>query len=110
MAKRTNIVRIIKNEIEKGNTIITSSGNFVSPSLVENGIKEEYIKSLRNNTIPMTTNYADYLKESIGNTVKADELLSLVQNFLGTSEEVVSDSEIKPTPVPNDSEAKKGNK
>ena len=112
MAKRTNVIRILTNEIERGNTIILSNGNIVSSSLVENGIKEEYIKSLRNNTIPMTTNYADYLKDAIGNTVKAEELLSLVQNFLGTYEEVTNDTkEEKLNPVhsetvPNSSEPK----
>lgn len=107
MAKRTNVIRILTNEIEIGNTIILSNGNIVSPSLVENGIKEEYIKGLRNNTIPLTTNYADYLKETLGNTTKAEELLSLVQNFLGTSEEVTNDTkEEKPNPVQNSSEPK----
>ena len=33
MAKRTNIIRIIKEEIKKGNTYVAPSGNFVSADM-----------------------------------------------------------------------------
>lgn len=116
MAKRTNIVRIIKNEIEKGNTIITANGNFVSPSLVENGIKEEFIKELRAGTVEVTTSFDQYKEKELGKLVKADDVLAkLKEVFELDGEPVAKDSEthseqcteIPSEPVPNEPKPKK---
>lgn len=81
MAKRTNIVRIITNEIEKGNLYITESGNLVSEEMVTSGIKAEFIKGLNAGDIPMTVSLEDYKKQTLGNMKQASELLTLINKW-----------------------------
>ena len=88
MAKRTNIVRIIKNEIEKGNKYLCANGNLVSEEMVTGGIADEFIKGLRAGTIPVTKSLEEYTKETVGNMAKAEDFLKYFDSYFDKDEPV----------------------
>lgn len=86
MAKRTNIVRIIKNEIEKGNKYICANGNLVSEEMVTGGIKAEFIKGLNSGEIPVNKSLEEYTKETVGNMTKAEDFLKYFDSYFDKEE------------------------
>ena len=81
MAKRTNIIRIIKNEIEKGNIYLCANGNLVSEEMLTSGIADEFIKGLRAGEIPVNKSLEEYTKETVGNMTKAEDFLKALYNY-----------------------------
>lgn len=86
MAKRTNIERIIKNEIEKGNIYIVEGGNLVSAEMVENNIKEDFIKALRAEEIPANESMETFKQKRLASMRKAEDLLVHINRFFTTPE------------------------
>ncbi len=78
MAKYTNVVRIIKKEIEKGNIYMTEKGNFVSAEYVNSNVKEQFLKDLKSEKIPFTTSFDEYAKDKTEKVVSATEVLSKI--------------------------------
>ena len=60
MAKRTNILRIIREEIKKGNTYVAKNGNFVSADMLNRDILAEFKRCLDNGEVDMTTSFVEF--------------------------------------------------
>lgn len=81
MAKRTNIERIIKNEIEKGNIYVIPGGNLVSAEMLEKGAEEDFIKALRAKEIPVTESLETFTAKRLEGMQKAEDLLTHINRF-----------------------------
>lgn len=80
MARRNNILRLLKAEIEKGNTYIDPYGFFCNGDKLEQTINDNYIKGLKDKTLPMDTVWQEYYSEHLARYVKADVLLQEIRN------------------------------
>lgn len=85
MAKRTNIERIIKNEIEKGNIYIVEGGNLVSAEMLEKNVQEDFIKALRAGEIPVTESMETFKEKRLAGMKKAEDLLTHINSFFETT-------------------------
>lgn len=65
MAKRTNILRIIGEEIKKGNIYIAANGNFVSEVMLNDTILGLFKSGLDNKTVDITVSFADFKSEKL---------------------------------------------
>ena len=76
MAKRTNIVRIIKEEIKKGNTYVAANGNFVSADMLEREILADFKRGLENKTIDYSISFEAFKTDRLASFTSAAEVLS----------------------------------
>lgn len=106
MAKYTNVVRIIKKEIEKGNIYMTEKGNFVSADYVNSNVKEQFLKDLKSEKISFNTSFEEYAKDKTEKVVSADEVLSKIISDFG----IKTESEIVEEKTVTKEEPKKENK
>ena len=95
MAKRTNITRIITNEIEKGNIYVTKDGNFVSEEMLTKGLKDDFMKALKAGEIGEDTSLSAYKELTLANMEKASELLTHIENFFSPAVETITTKEVK---------------
>ena len=122
MAKRTNIVRIIKEEIKKGNTYVAQNGNFVSDDLLNNEILAQFKRDLSANPEKIVSvPYDQYKAQALSGYTTATEVLDgiceafhLVNDDPSTAEEAAPEQTEPDLPDPetseevaNDSEPKK---
>ena len=76
MAKRTNIIRIIKEEIKKGNTYVAPSGNFVSADMLNREILDSYKRDLTSGSIDFSVSPEQYKKDKLSQYTTAADVLS----------------------------------
>lgn len=65
MARRTNIMRIINTELEKGNSFLNNKGEFVSTDVIKEELKKEYIVGLQEEKISVNLSFTDYYLSQI---------------------------------------------
>lgn len=75
MAKRTNILRIIKEEIKKGNTYVATNGNFVSVDMLESEILADFKRGLENKTIDYSISFEAFKADRLATFTRAEEVL-----------------------------------
>ena len=93
MAKRTNIIRMLKTEIDKGNIILLSNGNFVNQEYIINDLLKDFTEELKNGKIEMTETPESYCNKKLSECIKAQDILTLLENTLNIIHEDVSKSE-----------------
>lgn len=81
MAKRANIITMIKNEMNKGNIYVLANGNFTNEEAVTKGVKEEYIKALRAEEIGVDVTLKDYTKTKLEGMKTCSELLEYLKPY-----------------------------
>ena len=82
MAKRTNIIRIIKDEIKKGNNYVAPNGNFVSADMLNREILDRYKCDLTNGSIDFSVSPEQYKKDKLSQyTTAADVLNGICEAF-----------------------------
>ena len=104
MAKRTNIINVLVNEIRKGNVFLQENGNFVSEDMTSNNIQEMYIKALRNGEVSMDTTPEQFKQKALEGNKKAEDLLKVIKEFLGIKE--MTETDMNP---PVETSEQKGN-
>ena len=75
MAKRTNIIRIIKDEIKKGNNYVAPNGNFVSADMLNREIIDIYKRDLTSGSIDFSVSLEQYKKDKLSQYTTAAEVL-----------------------------------
>lgn len=80
MARYTNLIRLLQQQKEKGNTHIDGSGNFVTADKLEKTLKHEFVKKLNSGEISMDTSCNDYIQER-SNLISVDILLAELYNL-----------------------------
>ena len=75
MAKRTNIIRIIKDEIKKGNAYVAPNGNFVSADMLNRDILDSYKRGITSGSIDFYVSPEQYKKDKLSQYTTADEVL-----------------------------------
>lgn len=108
MAKRTNIIRIIKNEIKKGNSYVAPNGNFVSADILNNEILAQFKSDLSANPEKIAAIPFDQYKANAlaGYTTALDVLNGICEAFHLVNDDPASAEEAAPDlpePVPSDS-------
>ena len=109
MAKRTNIIRIIKDEIKKGNVYVSPNGNFVSADMLNSEILDSYKRDLTRGSIDFSVSPEQYKNDELAQYTTAPEVLSdmckvfhLINDDTSTAE--VADGgktgEVMPEPSP----------
>ena len=108
MAKRTNIIRIIKEEIKKGNTYVASNGNFVSADMLEREILADFKSRLDNRTIDMSTSFIAFKEDRLKEFTSAADVLSgiceafhLVNDDSNNAEAAPEDQSVPDMPEPS---------
>ena len=76
MAKRTNIIRIIKDEIKKGNNYVAPNGNFVSADMLNREILDSYKRDLTSGSIDFSVSPEQYKKDKLSQYTTAAEVLN----------------------------------
>lgn len=76
MAKRTNIIRIIKDEIKKGNAYVAPNGNFVSVEMLNREILDSYKRDLTSGSIDFSVSPEQYKNDKLAQYTTASEVLS----------------------------------
>lgn len=76
MAKRTNIIRIIKDEIKKGNAYVAPNGNFVSEEMLNSEILDSYKRDLTSGSIDFSVSPEQYKNDKLAQYTTASEVLS----------------------------------
>ena len=76
MAKRTNIIRIIKAEIKKGNNYVAPNGNFVSADMLNREIIGNYKRDLTSGSIDFSVSPEQYKKDKLSQYTAAADVLS----------------------------------
>ena len=108
MAKRTNIIRIIKDEIKKGNIYVATNGNFVSEDMLEREILADFKSRLDNRTIDMSTSFIVFKEDRLKEFTSAADVLSgiceafhLVNDGPDNAEAAPEDQSVPDMPEPN---------
>lgn len=86
MAKRTNIERIIKAEIEKGNVYVIPGGNFVSSEMLEKEIKDDFKKEVAKEDFDVTMSFESFKNKKLEGMRKAEDLLTHINSFFETTD------------------------
>lgn len=76
MAKRTNIIRIINDEIKKGNVYVAPNGNFVSADMLNSEILDSYKRDLTSGSIDFSVSPEQYKNDKLAQYTTASEVLS----------------------------------
>lgn len=76
MAKKANIIRIMQNEVTKGNIYIAGNGDMVSEDFVNKGIKDQYLKDLRDEKISYDVSFAQYKEQTVGSLLKVEDVIA----------------------------------
>ena len=114
MAKRTNIIRIIKDEIKKGNAYVAPNGNFVSADMLNREILDSYKRDLTSGSIDFSVSPEQYKKDKLSQYTTAAEVLDgiceafhLVNDDSDNAEAAPEDQSVPDMPAPTeDTEAK----
>ena len=108
MAKRTNIIRIIKNEINKGNNYVAPNGNFVSADMLNREIIDRYKSDLTSGSIDFFVSPEQYKKDKLSQYTTASEVLSgiceafhLVNDDSDNAEVAPEDQSVPDMPEPS---------
>lgn len=81
MAKRFNIIRNIKDEIEKGNIYLDTNGNFVSEEMLERRILDDFKRAITNgDKVALGQSLPDYKKAHLEKFVKAEKVIECLDN------------------------------
>ena len=78
MAKRTNIIRIIKDEIKKGNVYVAPNGNFVSSEMLNSEILDSYKRDLTSGSIDFSVSPEQYKNDKLAQYTTASEVLDCI--------------------------------
>ena len=87
-----NIIAYIRKEAEKGNTLINTKGDFVSPEKLENSMRKSYLQGLKNGSVSFDKSFAEYQQSEIEKsflTVSAFEKVLLTTGFFEAEEPTV---------------------
>ena len=108
MAKRTNIIRIIKEEIKKGNTYVAPNGNFVSADMLNREIIDSYKRDLTSGSIDFSVSPEQYKKDKLSQYTTAADVLSgiceafhLVNDDSDNAEAAPEDQSVPDMPEPS---------
>ena len=108
MAKRTNIIRIIKDEIKKGNNYLAPNGNFVSADMLNREILDSYKRDLTTGSIDFSVSPEQYKKDKLSQYTTAAEVLDgiceafhLVNDDPSTAEAAPEDQSVPDMPEPS---------
>ena len=84
--KRTNLITVIKNEIEKGNTLVTKDGVLLKEDAVEKRIEDSFIADLKTKKIPMSMSFEDYKAEKKSSYIALNDILENLKLRFGFNE------------------------
>ena len=108
MAKRTNIIRIIKDEIKKGNAYVALNGNFVSADMLNREILDSYKRDLTSGSIDFSVSPEQYKKDKLSQYTTAADVLSgiceafhLVNDDSDNAEAAQEDQSVPDMPEPS---------
>ena len=108
MAKRTNIIRIIKDEIKKGNNYVAPNGNFVSADMLNRDILDSYKRDLTSGSIDFSVSPDQYKKDKLSQYTTAAEVLDgiceafhLVNDDPDSAEAAPEDQSVPDMPEPS---------
>lgn len=96
MAKRTNIIRIIKEEIKKGNTYVATNGNFVSADMLEREILADFKRGLENKTIDYSISFEAFKADRLATFTRAEEVLIGICEVFNRVNDDVENAEAAP--------------
>lgn len=82
-----NLLSIIEKEVEKGNVFIDTTGNFITAEKLEERLKKDYLKALKDGIICFNMSFKTYsnrIKETMYS--KTEDVLTELSNFLSSEE------------------------
>ena len=87
-----NILEMLSQQIDKGNDLITRDGDFTAREKVVKTAKNDYMRGLKDESIPFDKSYPEYEKEVIENYHESTEIFNTLESIInGTL--VIEDSE-----------------
>ena len=98
--KRTNLITVIKTEIEKGNTLVTKDGVLLKESAVEKRIEDSFIADLKSKKIPMSMSFDDYKVEKKSSYITLNDILENMKLSFGFNEPEPKPENPEPEPKP----------
>ena len=98
ITKRTNLITVIKNEIEKGNRLVTEDGVLLKEAAVEKRIEDSFFSDLKTRKIPISTSFDDYRVEKMTSYIKLDDILVHLELTYGFNEPEPQPEEPEPKP------------
>jgi hypothetical protein len=89
--KLVNIIRILNNEINKGNDFISKNGNICSKEQMLKEVKKDYLRKVDNGSLDMTVSLSDYISKECDNFIKCVDVISLLSDNYGINYKPVSE-------------------
>ena len=96
--KRTNLITVIKTEIEKGNTLVRKDGVLLKEAAVEKRIEDSFIADLKAKKIPMSMSFDDYKVEKKSSYIKLNDILENMELSFGLNKPASQPEEPEPQP------------
>ena len=69
-----NIYKMIEKEIEKGNTLVSTGGDFLNADKLETSIKKSYVEALKKGEIDFNVSYPEYKESALKTYTEANEI------------------------------------
>ena len=60
-----NIFTILQKEVEKGNTLMNSKGEFINPEKLENSMRKAYLVGLKNGSVSFKKSFDEFQQDEI---------------------------------------------
>ena len=102
--KRTNLITVIKMEIEKGNRLVTKDGVLLKEAAVEKRIEDSFFSDLKTRKIPISTSFDDYKAEKMTSYIPLNDILEHLELTYGFNEPEPQPEEPEPEPRPEEPE------
>lgn len=81
--KVTNIIRILQNEINKGNIYISRTGNICSEDTILKEVKKEYFRKIDNDELDISISLSEYMHYKYNIGIKCEDVVELLKNKYG---------------------------
>lgn len=75
-----NIVKVLKKQIQAGNTIMLANGDVVKPEEISKALLKSYIAGVKSGEIAADKSFADYQKEKNADQLTVQEVIDFIEN------------------------------
>lgn len=73
-----NIVKVLKKQIEAGNTVVLANGDMVKPEEIKKSLTKSYLAGVKSGEVSPETSLNDYIAEKNGDQVTIQDVIDFI--------------------------------